>query len=701
MSQQAMASYLSLGGNEIVNAARLKAYVDAGLAPSGFNILCSGCEGLEDILQCINEDAPPGGYQLPELPALPADPEGHWRAPWYDPNVPESKNFAGLLVTSVTVSSPYSREVTNGIGNGGTLGRLRINPRTIVVHGFLIGKTCCATQYGLQWLTSVLTGSGCENCGGDDLDFLTCCPSINGEDACITVTDPETGRGTIYVRPNEESEYERADDFWRTMHNVGLVSGPDVISCKGNSCGCGCGALIEVEFTLAAASPYMNSLEKEILHVVPTLVGCKDNPDDEETVTIDPTDPATEDCADDHITIVETVENEVCPDDGDTLEVEWLECPESNDLCNITWIPVGDGELCASASDCPPLPSCIEDPFCPAPPVPPVPSMIVAPDCACIPLRSTRVFATVTPTRVWGSSTINFEVYAGDKDMRNLAIRIWQNPLGKDCSVTGCEGEPTQPTEHQIGCGAFRGSYGVIPAPGSWCDGNDDISTSLTPGEWAGYKLDPFSPAGTPIGARVLAHLSTIPDPRFPGQPESMSVEVGVADDFGTFIPDLTEVLVVPNDGLVREFTALLPFSDEDWAALRDGGRRLVARVLPNDDTDSDAYVTAEVHELTLTVRAMPKHCIPEFPDCAACATLIVSYIPANGVLRFSGEERTVTITCGPDTVNALRSIASTGNGPFDWPDLECSPVCVAVDFDCASTAENASVTISQVYRDL
>lgn len=695
--QQAMSSYMMLGGNEIVNGARLKAYVDNGLAPYGFDIMCSGCEGLEDILPCVDSEPPPGGYQLPELPTLEEDPTGAYQAPWYDPSVPESKNFAGLLVTSVTVSSPYSREVLNSVGNGGTLGRLKLTPRTIVVHGFLIGKTCCATQYGLEWLTSALGGAPCgSGCEGEDLTFLSCCPNIGGEDACITRVNPLTGQRETYVRPNEESEYERAEDFWRTMHDVGLVSGPEIISCRGTSCGCGCGALIEVEFTLVAANPYANSIEKPILDVRPSEIGC--GADD--TAVIDPfPDP----CAPDGVEFLLVPDDGVCDAEGD---VEWHpvadgeSCGESSDSC-FTWIPVADDEKCPITEECADPPGCLDDPYCPTPPAPPLPVIPPAEDCGCIPIQSTRVCSTAVPGRVWGSSTLNFDVYAGEKDLRNVAIRVWQNPLGKDCCTSGCEDAPKQPVEHTLACGSFRDGSGTTSAVGPWCDGDDATLSALVEDQWAGYVLGPLdSSAADILGVRVVAHISTLPDPDAPDAPESVQVRVGVGPNNGTAEPSagFSHDLTVPNDGLVRQYTFVLPLASSDEAAIRAGGLRTKVYV-PIQEFGNATKV--QVHELRVIVRAMPEHCVPEFPDCAACATLVVSYVPARGTLHFSGESRTVTVTCGTQTVNALRSISSAGNGPFSWPDLECVPVCVAVDLDCATVSEDASIVISQVYRDL
>ncbi|MET7572954.1 hypothetical protein ABZT04_31335 [Streptomyces sp. NPDC005492] len=46
------------------------------------------------------------------------------QAPWYDPNVPASEDFAGLLVLSMDGIDDYpvKRSVTNAVTGGGVLG---------------------------------------------------------------------------------------------------------------------------------------------------------------------------------------------------------------------------------------------------------------------------------------------------------------------------------------------------------------------------------------------------------------------------------------------------------------------------------------------------------------------------------------------------------------------------------------------------
>lgn len=457
----AMSSFMSLCGNEITNAARLKAYVDHGIRPSRFNIIPRGCDGLDAIIPAAGSEPPVDGYGLPEL-----DP-----APWYDISAPESQNFAGLMVTEVTVSAPYTRTVTDNIGTGQTLGRLKVQGRSLVVKGWLIGKTCCATGYGLKWLTSVLAGGACPDgkCDGCTLDYLDCCPTIGeGEGDCI-ITD-----GGIYVRPEEDAEYARADDFFRRMNGVGVSDGPNVLDQKGSSCGCGGSPLVEVEFTLASSSPYFNSFGTAMVIDQPLI--------------------------------------------------DIVECDAAD--CNFTWLKVPEGEACPVDPECPEPADCLEDPLYPMPSLPPE-FRIPWSKNACTSMYSTKIMVASDPGKKWGSSTLNIDIFSGSTRLRQLALRLWKNP-----------------------------------DPEASCDVLDE-------------------------------------------------------------------------------------------------------------------------------------------PDCAASSTLLIQYIPPNSHFIVSGENRTVTIECDGNVRNASQNITNVDGQPFDWPDLDCFSVCLGIEADCLTTANDATIDITRIDREL
>lgn len=217
-------NFFQLGGVEIANSTRTAAYLESIGSPLTSGASVCGCPTM--TATSLGDAA----YTTPD-----ADP-----APWYDPDVPESADFAGLLVLSVEGLDdfPVRRSVTNSVTGGGVLGPARVQPRTITVTGILLGVTCCAVAYGLHWLGEALqgcdgSGGGCE---GDCLSFYNCCP---GEELAEEVFNQE---------------------HRRTLLNAALVEGPTVLSRVGDGCTtgeCQIGAdIIEVEMVFTATTPW-------------------------------------------------------------------------------------------------------------------------------------------------------------------------------------------------------------------------------------------------------------------------------------------------------------------------------------------------------------------------------------------------------------------------------------------------------------
>lgn len=221
--------WAELGGEELVNATRLAAYVRAGYKPRTATITVDGCPGLATALSCLTDAAGapvPVSYTRPDDPADPA--------PWYDPLDPPSADFAGLLVTSVegAETAPFTRQVTPLVGDGAVLGSPAYGPRVLEITALLIGRTCCSLQAGLRWLNGVLR-SACDP-GGAELSYLECCPN-------------ETTTAAVGVAP-----------FLRSMRRVGVSDGVKVTNRVGPSCGlCASGCTyMEVQFTLTAGDPF-------------------------------------------------------------------------------------------------------------------------------------------------------------------------------------------------------------------------------------------------------------------------------------------------------------------------------------------------------------------------------------------------------------------------------------------------------------
>ena len=162
-------------------------------------------------------------------------------APWYDPLIPESALFAGLLVTGVDgLDGSPVRRTTFALNRGGSvLGPLVSTERSIVFQGELHGASCCAVAYGLRWLTQTLRRV-CSpvDCAEMDFFFLNSCPQV--VEACGDI-------GTVDETTNSP---------WRMVTNVGLFEPPVVTDRRGIGCGsCGCSPSISVEFSLVAGNP--------------------------------------------------------------------------------------------------------------------------------------------------------------------------------------------------------------------------------------------------------------------------------------------------------------------------------------------------------------------------------------------------------------------------------------------------------------
>lgn len=155
-----------LGGTEIVNDSRTTAYMRNGIKAESLIISGDcGCSNVLALAGCDDE------YTTPAKD----------NAPWYDPAIPESAEFAGFLSTEFDgLNSTYTRSITESISDGATLGRSRFGSRTMSWRGFLFGSSCCGVAYGLRWLGKILQGTkNCgNNCFGDDLELLVCCPTM-------------------------------------------------------------------------------------------------------------------------------------------------------------------------------------------------------------------------------------------------------------------------------------------------------------------------------------------------------------------------------------------------------------------------------------------------------------------------------------------------------------------------------------------
>jgi hypothetical protein len=369
--------YANMCGVELWNQARFSAYMANGVKPPKSSLRCEPCAALVDLVPCL-EDEPPlhdapiaDGYQLPDLDD----------APWYDPLVPNSKDFAGLYVLQTVLSPAIDRRMVQNVGHGATLTRARYQGRTLYVRALAAGRTCCSVDYGLKWLTQALLGDPCEGCAGCELTFLTCSPSVLDESECLTVIE-EGGARVPYLRADESSEMERGLDFARRMYGAALLQGPEVLGRRGGGCGCGCSSVVELEFTIGIGTPWMYGLEEAVTEGS-LLGGC---------------------------------------DPGE---------------CRLTF---RDDLACDPLDPCTVPAPCADDPDCAEPSPPALTGGYPRSGCGCIPFVVGRNCLQIPGAQEWVDHALIIEVNAGSAAMRNLQIFAWQNPLGLDCCAEANEG---------------------------------------------------------------------------------------------------------------------------------------------------------------------------------------------------------------------------------------------------------------------
>jgi hypothetical protein len=223
----ALVDWLSFAGTEIVNSARARAYMDAW----GLELTCDPCATLDDALWGDQPDW--GGYQGPDL-----DP-----APWYDPAVPESARFLGVvgLAFNGFGNNPVDRTLTPRTGDGSFIGRLRRTQRELNLTLMLAAADDAAMVWGMEWLAVALRGTVCgpDACGGDELCALAACPC------------------------GPEGQYDRIGQReLRHLYDVALVSGPAENvrytvpgTCPEGESPCGDPVIAEVSVTLVAGRP--------------------------------------------------------------------------------------------------------------------------------------------------------------------------------------------------------------------------------------------------------------------------------------------------------------------------------------------------------------------------------------------------------------------------------------------------------------
>lgn len=215
-------NWLTLGGIEIINTARVQAY--AVSAPEGDD----GCGGATSL-----------GCACPGL-ARAVEGEGFDRytdpvtdeAGWYDVTVPHSADFLGVLGLEEEGlgSGTLSRTPTTLAAGGSNIGVSRFDHREFTYKVILVARSEAGMSYGLSWLNSALRGpAGDGGCWGTEACVFAWCPR----------------------------DEEEGDAAHRVLYDVGLLDPPTIQERFRAASGLW---FVEVDFTLIAGNPHLFGL---------------------------------------------------------------------------------------------------------------------------------------------------------------------------------------------------------------------------------------------------------------------------------------------------------------------------------------------------------------------------------------------------------------------------------------------------------
>jgi len=203
----AYTGYYSLGGNEIVNAARAERYVE-GAAPLFGLRKCVDTNGLENALGET--------YGNPVID----------QAPWYDPTNPVTAEFWGVYPLDVEGIEDSVREVgqEEALGNGTVFSKPRETGRDIRFNVLLLGSCEAALDAGQQWLNRALEGScgAVAGCDQDDLCFFSEAPPLADWSAC-----PETPMDTQGENGFTSSDFPSHGGPWELSGLGSVQSSPN------------------------------------------------------------------------------------------------------------------------------------------------------------------------------------------------------------------------------------------------------------------------------------------------------------------------------------------------------------------------------------------------------------------------------------------------------------------------------------------
>jgi hypothetical protein len=261
-------TFLVLGGNEVVNAARSYGYAQT--------------------VDCrVNWLKDP---ECDTLAGAQTDPEYHYAniadAPWYDPDVPEAARFLGVYGLTMSNLSDSTREaqVSQKTGDGAKTTGYRHGSREVRVRVWLTALGGDAMEHGMTWLRNVLEPDACGlhggTCGEAEMAFFVDCPPPRRlvETAALSPAEdlyPATDlfpAATTFGPEGDSTYLPYIDSYRRFLHSVRCVSGPFTVEERESSDGRYQGRL--VEFTLLAEVPFVFGVPKEldIPPIIPTVV---------------------------------------------------------------------------------------------------------------------------------------------------------------------------------------------------------------------------------------------------------------------------------------------------------------------------------------------------------------------------------------------------------------------------------------------
>lgn len=175
-------------------------------------------------------------------------------APWFDEDVPDlSRGFLGVYVLGVSglEDSTLGADVIERTRGGGVIGRQRYSTRQMAFRLHLTALTEESLDYGMSWLSAVVSGRACGvhggSCGLSDLQMFVSCPP------------PSPAGGS----PTDHLDYlEAVNDRRRFFHDVGCTSGVRVVQSLKSSVGAHVGRV--VEFILTAENPRVYTMPREV-----------------------------------------------------------------------------------------------------------------------------------------------------------------------------------------------------------------------------------------------------------------------------------------------------------------------------------------------------------------------------------------------------------------------------------------------------